>query len=313
MAIAVQASSAAYQPGNPGGAWTKEELLIVKSKLYRMFKRQIALAPRMVRLGFHDCLKYEDGSGGCDGCLDWEGVGITFKVDWVAKNNTNVNTTTNNFLEVAAKELEFLYTMTDYPKFAPALNVSLKDSGKSRADLWAYAATVGVEFGIQYNNEACKRANGTHFADIRVCVHDPGQDCEVKLHRPFIFEYGRADCETKDGSYKAVKREVHPDPQANGVTTVQFMKDNFDFNGRETAAIMGAHTFGKPTVSKSLFPYMWTSSGRFMFNNDYFKSMVGQERWYFDDDNCNPVGNAFNEKPKPRWIAHARMMHHLLD
>ena len=30
---------------------------------------------RLIELAFHDCLKYEDGSGGCDGCLNWKGVG----------------------------------------------------------------------------------------------------------------------------------------------------------------------------------------------------------------------------------------------
>ena len=28
----------------------------------------------LMRLTFHDCLKYSDGSGGCDGCLNWEGM-----------------------------------------------------------------------------------------------------------------------------------------------------------------------------------------------------------------------------------------------
>ena len=32
-------------------------------------------APAVLRLGFHDCLKYKDGTGGCDGCLNWKGVG----------------------------------------------------------------------------------------------------------------------------------------------------------------------------------------------------------------------------------------------
>ena len=32
----------------------------------------------LIRLAFHDCLKYsmeEGGGGGCDGCLNWEGMG----------------------------------------------------------------------------------------------------------------------------------------------------------------------------------------------------------------------------------------------
>ena len=37
----------------------------------------------------------------------------------------------------------------------PVLEESLKDSGKSRADLWAFAAIVAVEFGIENTNLAC--------------------------------------------------------------------------------------------------------------------------------------------------------------
>ena len=29
----------------------------------------------LIQLAFHDCLRYDDGSGGCDGCLNWKGVG----------------------------------------------------------------------------------------------------------------------------------------------------------------------------------------------------------------------------------------------
>ena len=35
-------------------------------------------APKLLRLAFHDCLLHEGGGGGCDGCLDWAGVGQTF-------------------------------------------------------------------------------------------------------------------------------------------------------------------------------------------------------------------------------------------
>ncbi len=38
---------------------------------------------------------------------------------------------------------------------APYLDVSLKASGKSRADLWAFAAIAAVEHGIETNNEVC--------------------------------------------------------------------------------------------------------------------------------------------------------------
>ena len=73
-----------YVPGEPGAPWTKEEVLIVKSKLYSIFHAwggdnalreiyngtlnghnwmDIPDEGKVLRLGFHDCLLYEDGSG----------------------------------------------------------------------------------------------------------------------------------------------------------------------------------------------------------------------------------------------------------
>ena len=50
-------------------------LFPVKAKLFRLFRVGIS-APAVLRLGFHDCLKYKDGAGGCDGCLNWHGMGV---------------------------------------------------------------------------------------------------------------------------------------------------------------------------------------------------------------------------------------------
>ena len=67
-----------YVPGNPGAPWSDEEMIIVKAKLYSVFNRggggralkQIygktlgwnwtdkPNAAKMLRLIFHDCLKY---------------------------------------------------------------------------------------------------------------------------------------------------------------------------------------------------------------------------------------------------------------
>ena len=29
---------------------------------------------KAIRLAFHDCVPYADGTGGCNGCLDWNGM-----------------------------------------------------------------------------------------------------------------------------------------------------------------------------------------------------------------------------------------------
>ena len=56
-----------------------------------------------------------------------------------------VTKTTNNKLQLSARSLELIYTVSDWPPGAPELAESLKNSGKSRADLWQFAANVALE------------------------------------------------------------------------------------------------------------------------------------------------------------------------
>ena len=64
-------------------------------------------------MNFHDCLRYVDGSGGCDGCLNWESVGVryppvdTFKYKF---RYPDVNETNNNGIEHAVAIMEEIYT-----------------------------------------------------------------------------------------------------------------------------------------------------------------------------------------------------------
>ena len=61
-------------PGTPGAAWTIEEMVIEKAKLWNLFR--FGDAPmKALGLGFHDCLQHVDGIGGCDVCLAWHNVG----------------------------------------------------------------------------------------------------------------------------------------------------------------------------------------------------------------------------------------------
>ena len=51
--------------------------------------------------------------------------------------------------------LEKIYIMKDWPKRSPSLPLTLKESGKSRADLWAFAALVAMRAGLEENNKLC--------------------------------------------------------------------------------------------------------------------------------------------------------------
>jgi len=250
-------------------------MLAIKAKLWRLFQETENIAaevptswrirlPKYVRLGFHDCLKYKDGTGGCDGCLNWHGMGHRFGEDMAeTRREENLDEGNNNGLEGVVKILEQVYTDKDQPGASPSLDVSLRDSGKSRADFWAFAAMMAVEFGKDTTNIACIEGDSSErIPNFSLCLHNFGEPtCSVTMPRPFKFQTGRADCVERDPElpYKTQKAEVHPNPVGNGQSTIEFFRNSFAMTGREVVALMGAHTFGQPHFQISMFPYTWTS------------------------------------------------------
>ena len=196
-----------YVPGTPGAPWTKEEVLIVKSKLFAIYNNggwaalhelyggsshgatgnRVPNAAKVLRLGFHDCVKYDDGTGGCDGCLNWEGVGVSNPDATNTFSLPNVGQTNNNGLGFTVEVLEGIYTRPEFPsRIAPALNVSLKASGKSRADLWALATITAVEHGIQTTNLICDE-NYNNNPGHQCNAYIGTDHCHVRLIGIFIF------------------------------------------------------------------------------------------------------------------------------
>ena len=337
FAFLAQAASADYVPGTPGGPWSLDELLVVRAKLWRIFADDQAFdiyntmsetilptpkkiddlgffAAKLLRLSFHDCVRYVDGSGGCHGCLNWKGVGFRFPKDDDIKYKfiyPDIKETNNNGIEYAVALLEELYTNPNFPAETPQLDASLKATGKSRADLWSYAAKVAVEFSIEQNNFQCDNKNedwtGSYVGKTVDCHHSlnkPG--CKLILPREITFLYGRKDCVSSEAEpYKAIKEEVHPNPEGNGDSTIEFFKSQFNFNGRETVAIMGAHTLGRMYARHSLLKYTWTSRGGHMFNNAYYRNLVNKDDFFyesFDKDQCLPIGDAKGTIPDTKWV-----------
>ncbi|CAE7669028.1 APX1 [Symbiodinium sp. CCMP2592] len=282
----------------PGSAWTAQEIATVKRKLRRMMKNpskaiseaniQVEKANRyepnpakVVRLVFHDCMKYTDGTGGCDGCLDWQGVG---------RRSELADDGHNNGLYVVAEALEHIYTRTDYPSGAPVLDHSLKSTNKSRADLWALAGTVAVQVAMELNNKVCDAPS--RGAEGQYHPRWGQSDCKVAAPRKIIFKTGRRDCSghpfeeafepalqgIERRSYMTNKREAHPDPHADGWKTLAYFKNNFGFNRREVVAIMGAHTIGTFHVEVSGFKYNWKFSHK-IFNNGYYRLLTLKRDW----------------------------------
>ena len=326
-------TSAEYIPGTPGNTWTTNELLIVKSKLWRLLADGKALqaykhaflsggvpngteraglgffAAKLVRLSFHDCVPYKDGSGGCDGCLNWKNVTdrYTGENKWKFRH-ADLKEGGNTGLEYTVAVLEKIYTDIDFPLESPKLDVSLKYSGKSRADLWAYAAKIGIEFTIENNNYHCdgqpENWSGSYVGQSakNECHRDmENPQCKVILPREIKFQYGRKDCAPDDSlsaPYITYKDEAHPNPEGNGTDTLEYFQTKFKFNGRETIAIFGAHTIGRLRESSSLYKYQWTSRGGHLFNNAYYRNLVNKPDWFIEasgNKKCTAIG--YHGKP----------------
>ena len=119
------------------------------------------------------------------------------------------------------------------------------------------------------------------------CTCSKGEDdCKVNIPREISFSYGRSDCVSEYpgdwAQYKTDRPEKHPNQNGNGDSTLDFFNEEFGFSGRETIAIMGAHTLGRMHVRVSLLKYFWTTRQAHLFNNMYYKNMVKKHEWFLE-------------------------------
>ena len=242
---------------------------------------------KLVRLAFHDCLK-DSETGGCNGCLNFRNMGAEGEGadsqgchnDEICLKDSLERRIDNNNLLWVARVLEILYTDTK-PPFSKSrkfrLKTSLKDSGKSRADLWAYAGMVAMEISSILHNNFCD-PNGEGLCPGQFDERSPS--CHYTLPT-LTFKTGRRDCIPSctgpDSFYEfcSIANEVQPDALGNGESVTNFFKDSFNFTPRESIAILGAHSLGHAHEQISGFRhYPWTSGFQNVLNNNYYKQMA---------------------------------------
>ena len=212
-------------------------------------------AAKIVRLGFHDCLPEKDTGAGCNGCLNLKGVGNRYFIYKGCENPTTdyikylckyyegdlrpqvQSETDNNNLYWVAAVLEDLYKDSLYGGVQSSQ--SLFDAGKSRADLWAFAALVAVRYTLERNNEMCE-----NFEETQGCpLSQGGPDtipnfCKFDLNSDDIqpvFRTGRSDCvsdcsESWAPEFCTKQHEIHPNPHFAGNETGKFMNVSFGLN-----------------------------------------------------------------------------------
>ena len=121
---------------------------------------------------------------------------------------TPPNVTDNKGLDAIVEKLELIYTTVDWPFKEAGQEVSLFQSGKSRADLWQLAGMVALEETIERGNRACDLDFHTRQ---QITLLESREKCEVKLTKPLKFQTGRSDCVSDDPDgrqYVTTKTEV---------------------------------------------------------------------------------------------------------
>ena len=99
-------------------------------------------APKLLRLGFHDCIKYADGTGGCDGCLNWHGMDVKLEPKDGSRSLQVEDGAGNNGLGDTVRNMERMYTEANFLREGPVLTASPKDLGWSRVLRRVYEDSV---------------------------------------------------------------------------------------------------------------------------------------------------------------------------
>jgi len=232
--------------------------------------------------------------------LNWEGVGYSSpralaKIRSERKKKYYraypiARKTNNNKLQLAARSLELMFTVPNWPPGARSLTTSLKETGKSRADLWQFAANVALEKVINETNTLVCIDSEKYILNL-----DPNNEadkCEINLSRPVPFRWGRIDCIPEESKkwtpypFEATKVEKHSNPFATGTEIIKNLKEDFDFTAKETISLMTLHGMSRLTKNFEQFlKYKWIggmrsdtrdTTNRGIFHRLYYKTLNGK-------------------------------------
>merc|ERR1719204_1313836 len=226
---------------------------------------------------------------------------------------------------MTARSLELIYKVPNWPPGARSLSMSLKDSGKSRADLWQLAGNVGLEEAIKESNEH-GNINNTPVENMErfLCAMGGKEGCLTKLNRPIPFRTGRRDCipdpdkKSTPYDFEATEEEVHSNPQGCGIREGKNLKKDFNLTARETLAVFATHglNYKSALALTEGIQYKWIGGSvhnhwnptKGTFSNMYFKILAGKRYqmgrgelnedvtgdfvpdYIIGDKNGNPVG-----------------------
>eukprot|EP01084_Bolivina_argentea_P213961 363286_1 len=149
-------------------------------------------------------------------------------------------------------------------------NISGWNEIMSRADFWATAGTIAIEYAQELDT-----ANP-----------------DDKLP-PIPYYFGRTDC---GDTANADTTKSFPEAKAGWDQTSLWFADNLGLNDKETVAIIGAHTLGRPHTEDSGYsslPWVTVEDGPDVLNNQFYINLLIENwsqsqsptgLWEFKDD-----------------------------
>ena len=236
---------------------------------------------------------------------------------------------------MVARSLELIYTVANWPPGARALSQSLKDLGKSRADLWQFAGNFGLERAIHDTNANGQNSTLEMNSEAILCAIEGPDKCQMRLNRPIPFRTGRIDCVNDDPTLKmtqfgfeATKKERHSNSHGTGKKVIQDLKNDFNLTARESIALFAVH--GLSSMGRNHeegLKYKWIGGmsdsqrkGSTTFSNMYHKILNGKTYdrgnaelytqmggYLVGDKQGNPVGKSgFNIRCGKFWTTEGR-------
>jgi len=301
-----------YQPGTTGGSWTDDEVSATRRRVLQMIHPNWSIKKAqgtwngvgvktekgqttentLMRLVFHDCILHTDGTGGCDGCISWKGMGKSGpsphdKNDYY--KTEPFKETDNNGMDQIVEKLELIYKTVDWPFQNTSMEVSLFQSGKSRADLWQLAGLVALERTIERANRACDL---DFHARQQVTLLESREKCEIKLTKPLKFLTGRSDCVSEDPEgrgYVTTKPEAQNLMFGDAKHVLDFGKTVFGMDSTQWTALQAIHGVVHAPANLGV-KYTWFGPG--YLSNVYFKMIANKPRYKFDEGGDLSFGGA---------------------
>ena len=196
--------------------------------------------------------------------------------------------TTNNKLQMTVRSLELIYTTTDWPPGSNPLPKTLKESGKSRADLWQFAGNIGLERAINITNESGNQTDA-HNSETTLCAEIGKDKCLMTLDRNIPFRTGRKDCVPDPDlkwtpyEFEATKAERHSNTFGTGTQVIKDLKRDFDFTAKESIALFALHGLANHGRNpEEAAKYKWIGGSiiednmKTTFSNMYHKILNGK-------------------------------------